>query len=99
MNGPIVLAIEDEPLILADMEDALTEGGYAVIACSSAGDALRQLEECAQPIVGLVTDIRLYGEALSGWDIARRARALFPSIGIVYVSADSGIDWRAKGVP
>lgn len=81
------------------MEDALSEGGYAVIACSTGQEALRQLEESAQLIVGLITDIRLHGEALSGWDIARRARELSPSIGVVYVSADSGIDWRANGVP
>lgn len=98
MDRPAVLAVEDEAVILAAVEDALIEGGYAVVACSSAADALRELEE-GQAFAGLVTDIRLIDEQVSGWDIARRSRELLPAIGVVYMSGDSGIDWRAQGVP
>lgn len=99
MTGPTVLAIEDESLILAVIEEVLTDGGYVVVTCPSGKDALRHLEESSQSFVALVTDIKFSGETVLGWDIARQARALVPTIGIVYMSGDSGIDWPSQGVP
>lgn len=99
MNAPHVLVLEDEPLILTAIEAALMDAGYDVIACSSAEEAADQLQRCPEPIGGLITDIRLAGSEMSGWDVARRARALFPRIGVLYISGDSGGDWGAQGVP
>jgi DNA-binding NtrC family response regulator len=99
MTGPAVLAIEDEPLILALMEDALAEGGFSVTACAHPMDALRHIDEQRVQFAALVTDIKFVGEEVSGWDIARHAREVFATIGVVYTSGDSGGDWRSHGVP
>ena len=98
MPGPLILVVEDEALILADIESALRDGGYDVISATMAEHAMRQLEG-TEPPVGLITDIRLGGEQPSGWDIAHRARELCPGIGVIYMSGDSGGDWASKGVP
>lgn len=99
MNAPYVLVLEDEPLILAAIEAALIDGGYEVIACSSAEEASDQLQRHPEPIAALITDIRLAGSEMSGWDVARRARDQFPRIGVLYISGDSGGDWGVQGVP
>jgi len=99
MPGPLILVVEDEPLILADIESALIDGGYEVASATMADDAMRTLEESAEPPAGLITDIRLGGGQPSGWDIAHRARELSTGIGVIYMSGDSGADWASKGVP
>jgi len=99
MVVPCILIVEDEPLILASLEAAVVDGGYLVIACSNAEDARHQMEQPQRPIAALVTDIRLKGGDASGWDLAHRARILFPLISVVYISGDSGADWRSQGVP
>jgi len=99
MAGPIILVVEDEPLILADIEAALLDGGYEVLCCGTADQAMLHLENADEAPAGLITDIRLPGEQLSGWDIAHRARELSPEIGVIYMSGDSGGDWASKGVP
>ena len=99
MTGPVILVVEDEPLILADIESALEDGGYEVVASATAADAMRYLEEGNDPPAGLITDIKFIGEKLSGWDIAHRAREQSSSIGVIYMSGDSGADWASKGVP
>jgi CheY-like chemotaxis protein len=95
---PIVLLVEDEPLVLLVAQDALEAGGYAVLPVQHASEALQALDTRIAELSGLVTDIRLPGGS-DGWDIARHARELKPDLPIVYTTADSAADWPAKGVP
>lgn len=95
---PIVLLVEDEPLILLVAQDALQAGGYIVLPAVLASEALAILEERAPELSGLVTDVRLPGGA-DGWEIGRRARELRPGIPVVYTTGDSAADWSAQGVP
>lgn len=98
MQAPIVLLVEDEPLVLLFAQDALEAGGYTVLSCQLASEALTLLDSRVSDLAGLVTDIRLPGDA-DGWDIARHARELKPELPIVYTTGDSAGDWTAKGVP
>ncbi|WP_340315248.1 response regulator [Rhizorhabdus argentea] len=98
MDKNLVLVVEDEPMICSMMEDALVEGGFEVACCGTADEALRFLDRGGHGPVGLVTDIRVASD-VSGWDVARHARERYPQVGVVYVSADSGSDWSAFGVP
>ena len=98
MQAPIVLLVEDEPLVLLFAQDALEAGGYTVLPCQLASEALTLLDGRVSDFAGLVTDIRLPGNA-DGWEIARHARELKPELPIVYTTADSAGDWTAKGVP
>ena len=98
MQQPIVLLVEDEPLILLVAQDALEAGGYSVLPVQRADEAVHILKERATDLSGLVTDIRLPG-GLDGWDIARQAREIRPDLPVVYTTGDSTLDWPAQGVP
>ena len=94
----LVLFVDDEPLIYETVRDALEEGGFTVRPEHTADGAIRALEECAQKLSALVTDVNL-GSDVMGWDIAKRARELRPDLPIVYTSGYSSADWSALGVP
>ena len=99
MNGrPIVLVVEDEPLIGLSVEDALNEAGYDVRLIHTALEALHELESAAENYCALVSDIRLEDDK-DGWQVARRARELNPLLPVVYMSGDSAVDHSAQGVP
>jgi CheY-like chemotaxis protein len=96
--GPVVLLVEDEPLVLLVAQDALEAGGYTVVPVQLASEALEFLDSRISELSGLVTDIRLPGGP-DGWEIARHARELKADIPVVFATADSAADWPVKGVP
>ena len=98
MIEPVVLLVEDEPLILLVAQDALEAGGYTVLPALHAFEALDILGKRSADLSGLVTDVRLPGGP-DGWEIGRRARELRPSLPVVYTTGDSAADWSARGVP
>lgn len=99
MSGTqLLLLVEDEALIQALLEDALTDAGYELVITSDGHDAMRELESDSGRFGGIITDIRL-GSGPDGWAIGHRARELSPDIPIVYMSGDSGHEWTSKGVP
>ena len=98
MPGPVVLLVEDEPLVLLVAQDALEAGGYTVVPVQLASEALEVLDSRISELSGLVTDIRLAGGP-DGWEIARHARELKADIPVVFATADSAADWPVKGVP
>ena len=98
MQEPVILLVEDEPLVLLVAQDALEAGGYKVVPAQLVSEALNVLDSRIGELSGLVTDIRLPGGS-DGWEIARRARELKPDLPVVYVTADSAVDWPVKGVP
>lgn len=97
--GPLVLIVVDEILIQALLVDAIEEGGFQTLVADDGADAIARLEEQEiGHLAAVVTDIRL-GAGPDGWAVATRARELNPSVGIVYVSAESSADWPVHGVP
>ena len=94
---PAILVIEDEYLLQADIEQALTDAGFATDAVSSGEEAMTLLMAGSKHPRALVSDVRLAGR-LSGWEVARRIREKDPSFPIVYVTAH-GQDWGSEGVP
>jgi len=93
--SPPLLLVEDGPLTLVSTLAALEHEGYRVVAARHSASALDAL---AQPVCGLITDIRLPGP-FDGWEIAREARARWPDIPVVYVTGEGEEDWAEKGVP
>lgn len=93
-----VLVIEDEPLILMDVDAALTDAGFEVVTSASAAQGIAVFDERSAEICALVTDIRL-GKGASGWDVARHIREAVPTLPVVYMSGDSSGEWTAQGVP
>lgn len=98
MPQPIILLVEDEPLVLLVAQDALEAGGFTVIPVQLASEALSVLDSKSAELSGLVTDIRLPGGP-DGWEIARHARELRPDLPVVYTTADSAVEWPVQGVP
>lgn len=97
-SRPIVLVVEDEPLIGLSVEDALSSAGYDVRLMNDAMEGLHELESAAEGLSALVCDIRLQG-GRDGWQVARRARELNPLLPVVYMSGDSAVDHTSQGVP
>lgn len=96
--GVVLLVVEDEPLILLALHDALESGGYTVVTAATGEEALDLLEQRTDEISGLLTDIRL-GSGPDGWQVARHARELKPNMAIVYATGDSAHEWASQGVP
>jgi DNA-binding NtrC family response regulator len=96
MFGSLLL-VEDEPLIALACLDALEERGFLVSLCGTGFDALNYIE-MEPKIAGVITDIRL-GDGPDGWEVARRARAFFPTMPVVYITGDSAADFFVERVP
>lgn len=96
--GVVLLVVEDEPMILLAIQDALEDGGFTVITAASGEEALQILDSRTDEISGIITDIRL-GSGQDGWEVARHARELKPSMAVVYATGDSAHQWAAQGVP
>lgn len=94
----LVLLVEDDPLLLMPIEDTLADAGFEPVVATNGATAISELDKDAQRFKALVTDIRL-GGGPDGWEVARHARHLVPSIPVVYCSGDSSAAWAENGVP
>ena len=73
--APTILIVEDEVLIRDLMEAALEDGGFNVMFAENGIAAIERLDELANELAAVVTDIDL-GRGPEGWEIAHRARRL-----------------------
>lgn len=87
---PLVLVVEDDPLILIHSHLALEDAGFAVLPVHSAGEALDSLASRTD-IRALFTDVKL-GGAIDGVALARRVHSERPGVEIVVTSGSRGID-------
>jgi two-component system cell cycle response regulator CpdR len=94
----VVLIVEDEPIQSLELEELLTEGGYSVVVAFSGTEAIARIRSSELGIDGIVTDIKL-GRGPDGWEVARHAREVDPTVSVLYVSGDSTVHWPSKGVP
>ena len=93
----LVVVVEDEPLILEMVREALEEAGFEVLSATSSRSAEEKIG-AADEIVGLITDVRL-GRGPDGWELARAVRSSRPNLPVVYMTGDSAGEWLAQGVP
>jgi CheY-like chemotaxis protein len=91
MDGnPLVLVVEDEPLVREMIVLTLRDAGWEILEASTGEGALTQLANHGHRMKALFTDIEL-GGLLSGWDVADACRAAYPRMRIVYASG-RGVD-------
>ena len=83
MKRPLVLIVDDEPVVLRALRVALEAQDYAVVATLNGEDALARITNGAFDLVLL--DLGLPG--LSGFEVISRVRVLFPTLPIIVLSA------------
>ena len=99
VDDPVtILVVEDDQLIQAMVEDALSDGGFESVITTSAEEAIALLQSHESRYRAVVTDINLRGK-LDGWEVARAARETDPAMPIVYMTGTHSEEWASKGVP
>jgi CheY-like chemotaxis protein len=83
---PVVLVVEDEPLLREMIAFEFEVSGFEVIDAGSAEEALQRLSQ--MPSLDLLfTDIRLPG--MDGWSLATAVRAQRPDAPVIYASGNA----------
>ena len=98
MDKPIVLIVDDEPLIAAMVEVTFEDAGFEIRSVMTAVEAIAVVEDLGSRISAVVTDIQL-GDGANGWSVAVDTRTKLPLVPVVYMTGDSAADWTAFGVP
>ena len=79
----VILVVDDEPLLRVFIRTILEDNGYAVKEAANVHDALILLD--ADGIDAVLTDIEMPG-GLSGLDLAKMIRAMWPSMPLILMS-------------
>ncbi|MEO8201729.1 MAG: response regulator [Gemmatimonadota bacterium] len=91
-----ILVAEDEDLVRRLIRSVLEERGYRVLEAMNGVDALRVLAAHSDPIDALLTDTVM--PRMGGLELARRARAQFPRLPVLFMSGYAGDDIRDRGL-
>ena len=81
---PVVLVVEDEPLMLIDAVDLVSEAGFEAIGAKNADEAIRILES-RDDIRIVFTDVNMPG-SMDGIKLAHAVRHPWPPIEIIVTS-------------
>lgn len=99
MNDVVtLLVVEDDQLIQALLEEALSDGGFESTITTSGEEAIQLLQSNKSKYRAVLTDINLAGK-IDGWEVARTAREIEPTMPIIYMTGTQGEEWTSKGVP
>ena len=82
-----ILVVDDEPMVLSFMVEALRRAGFDVLEAADA-EAAWELARGAERLDGVVTDVRLPG--MPGPELLRRLRAVRPGLPALYVTGYAG---------
>jgi DNA-binding NtrC family response regulator len=85
LPGGLILVVEDDPLILEFLCEILLDEGFVVQSQTSADAALQYLEQHAQNVRMLLTDINMPGK-LNGADLANLFGDRWPDKPIMIMS-------------
>jgi CheY-like chemotaxis protein len=86
LASPTILIVEDEALVRDLLVSELQDAGYQVVSADTGEKALAILQDRAQNIDWLFTDIRLPG-VIDGWRVADEFRLTHPFRPVVYATA------------
>ena len=78
-----ILLVEDEAMVRAVAERALTRQGYEVLTATNGEEALQLLEETPNVDL-LISDVVM--PTMDGPTLVRAARGLFPSLPVLFMS-------------
>lgn len=91
-----ILFVEDDVLISYSSCGFLRDRGLRVIEASTASAAVTVLERLPY-LSALVTDVDL-GAGENGFDVARRMRASYPGVAVIFVSGTAASRHKVEGV-
>ena len=97
LEKPVVLVVEDEPIIRIETVQMVRDAGYAVLDAPNTNDAITILEG-RQDIHAVFTEIRTPGH-LNGMGMARAIAKRWPLVRLIVTSGVPTIDnfpsdWR-----
>ncbi|MBI4529444.1 MAG: sigma-54-dependent Fis family transcriptional regulator [Deltaproteobacteria bacterium] len=84
---PIILVVDDDPIVCEQLERLLTRSGYAVATANSAYAGLERLAK--KDVDLLVTDIRLPG--LSGVELTQQVQEKYPDVPVIVITGYADI--------
>lgn len=91
-DSPLVLIVEDEPLLRLFGAELLQDAGYRVIEAVNAAEALTILGAGLRPAV-LLTDVEM-PPGMTGYELAQDVHRRWPEIEILITS---GRQWPSQG--
>jgi PAS domain S-box-containing protein len=93
--GMTVLVVEDEPAVRAIVVRSLERGGFRVLQASDAAVALQVADREGRPDL-VLTDLMMPG--IGGGELARRLKARWPGLPVLFMSGYSEEDLRRQGL-
>ena len=84
LNRPVVLLVEDEPLVRTLQVDVLREAGFWVVEAQDADEAFDLLRHRSE-IRAVLTDVDMPG-SLDGFEFARLVAQGWPEVGVLVIS-------------
>jgi two-component system, response regulator PdtaR len=85
LSKPVVLVVEDEPVIRMLAADILEDEGFEVIEAATARAALSMLENRNGKVAALFTDVDMPGN-MNGLELAGIVHSRWPSIALLVTS-------------
>lgn len=85
MSQPMILVVEDEPLIRMDIVDMVRQLGFSTLEARDADEAISTLMDEPPDIVAVLTDIDMPG-SMDGLRLARMVRDRWPPCKLLIVS-------------
>lgn len=99
MDRCCLIVVEDEALLRLLVQMTLEATDFDFRVLSNVGAALDALDAEAERFDVLLTNVNLGDAAVTGFDLARRARDLNPTVRVVYMSGDAGARFEKEKVP
>ena len=88
ITPPVVLVVEDEPLVRMTAADELDEAGFLVLEAKNADEAIAVLEAHADEVQVLFTDVDMPG-SMNGMDLAEQVYRRWPHVLLLISSGDA----------
>ena len=85
VTRPLVLVVEDEPLVRMDAAISLEDDGFEVLEATTARAALAMLEKLDGAVTALFTDVDMPGD-MDGLELAGIVHHRWPNIAILVTS-------------
>jgi two-component system, response regulator PdtaR len=84
LNQPVVLLVEDEPLVRLTQVDILREAGFWVLEAEDADEAFETMRR-RQDVSVVLTDVDMPG-SIDGFEFARLVAQGWPEVGVMVIS-------------